>query len=297
MVWMTAEGWKGPTDVAILMAGHLGYLDAAGIESWLGTPSGPALPVGYVVNGTSVFGVAQQPQVALARSEGAPIVAVGSLVSHPTATMIWLAKSKIGAIADLKGKTIAIPGVDFQERFLQSVLARAGLTLADVTLKRVEYDLVPVLLDGRADAIFGGSENLEAVELEARGATPVITPVGELGVPAYDEAVVIARSDIVDAYPQLVRDFMSAVSRGARAARAHPRLAVQAVEEDGETNPEVSRKVMEAEMKATLPLLSTTGYMDPDQAAGLVEWMSDQGMISAEVSVPESFSNDYLERR
>lgn len=291
MAWMTAEGWKGPTDVAILMAQELGYLEAAGIESWLGTPSGPALPVGYVANGTSLFGVVQQPQVALARSEGAPVVAIGSLVPHPTAAMIWLAKSKIGDVADLKGKTIAIPGVDFQERFLESVLERAGLTLEDVEVERVGYDLVPALLSGRADAAFGGSGNIEALQLESRGAKPVVTPVGELGIPAYEEAVVIARSDLVDAYPQFVRDFMTAVSRGARAARRHPRMAVEAVEQDGETDPAVSRKLMEAEMEATLPLLSSTGYMDPGRASVLVEWMGEEGMLADEVSVPDLLSN------
>ena len=41
------------------------------------------------------FGVTQQPQVALARKTGHPIVAVGSLISQPTAAMIWLKGSKI----------------------------------------------------------------------------------------------------------------------------------------------------------------------------------------------------------
>ena len=58
----------------------------------------------------------------LERARGAQVVAVGSLISDPTAAMIWLEKSHIGGIADLKGKTIAIPGLPFQKSFLQSIL-------------------------------------------------------------------------------------------------------------------------------------------------------------------------------
>src|SRR6478752_4595307 len=113
-----------------------------------------------------------------------PIVIIGSLISQPTAALIWAKESHINEIADLKGKTIAIPGLSFQRKFLEAALAQEGLAPGDVTIKAVGYKLVPALVSGQADAIFGGSGNPEGIELASRGVQPVVTSVQGLGVPA-----------------------------------------------------------------------------------------------------------------
>ena len=68
--------------------------------------------------------------------------------------------------------------------FLQSFLARGGLTLDDVEVRRVGYELVSALTDGEVDAIFGGSWNIEGAVLEARGLKPVITRFEATASPA-----------------------------------------------------------------------------------------------------------------
>jgi putative hydroxymethylpyrimidine transport system substrate-binding protein len=258
-VRVTLDGIEGAENVGILMALHRGYFKDVGLNVWVGSPIEPNRPVSYVAKGTDDLGVAQQPQVAIAREKGMPIVAVGSVISQPTAAMIWLKDAGIHRLEDLEGKTIAVPGIPYQERFLGAILARAGLKPADVKVRRVGYGLVGALLSGRADAIFGGSANLEGVKLEARGAEPVITPVQHLGIPAYEELVVIARSDLAAGDPRLIRSFMSAVARGTAAATEDPKGAVDAIVEALEANPPPSRKVLEAQVKATLPLLSRSG--------------------------------------
>jgi putative hydroxymethylpyrimidine transport system substrate-binding protein len=62
-----------------------------------------------------------------------------------------------------------IPGLAFQRRFLEYILNQAGLTLDDVKVKSVGNDLVPALVSGRADALSGGSRNLEGADLESHG--------------------------------------------------------------------------------------------------------------------------------
>jgi len=293
-VLVTVEGREGPTDVGLLIAQERGYFFDAGINVWIGVPLYPSRPVRYVVDGTDDIGVAQQPQVAITKEKGAPIVAIGSLVSQPTAALIWLKKSKIGSIADLKGRTIAIPGVPFQEALLERVLKRNGLTMDDVKVKPVGYKLVPALLKGRADAIFGGSWNLQGIDLELLGANPVIKRVQDLGIPAYEEAVLIARTHMVDKNPQLIRKFMSAVARGTAVALRDPAAAVKAVQEADEGDPELSARVNAAEVKATLPLLSRTGSMDPGRAAGFVDWLHQEGLIRKVPSVSELLTNRFL---
>jgi len=137
----------------------------------------------------------------------------------------------------------------------------------DVRIKSVDYSLVPALIDGRVDAIFGGSWNLEGVELESHGLKPVITRVQEFGVPP--------------------------VIRGNAAAAEDPRAAVNAIMEAGVAGTDVSRKAMEAEVAATSPLLSKSGYMDPEQASQLADWMYEEGMIQRKPPVSALLTDDY----
>ena len=235
-----------------------------------------------------MFGVTQLPQLMLAQEKGQPLVVIGSLVSQSTAAMIWLPKSKIRDIPDLKGKTIAIPGIAFQEPLLESVLEPTGLTLADVEIKPVGYGLMAALLSGRADAIFGGSANVEGAALEADGADPVIRPVRSLGVPNYDELVVIARREFVETEPQVARDFMAAVRRGVAEEVRDPSAAVKLIEESFESSPESSREGDEEQVsKQPVPLLSESGSIDPDQVQGLVDWMYEKGLIERKWSASE----------
>lgn len=277
LVDITLNGKDGPENASILMAAKCGFFADAGIRVTVTSPGGMNYPLFYVAAGTIPIAVSNQPQVAIATAKGVPVEAIGSLVSQPTAAMIWLKKSGIKDVADLKGRTIAIPGVPFQKEFLQVILAREGLSLADVNVEVVGYELLPALTEGKADAIFGGSTNLEGAALRAGGLEPVITPVQDLGIPDYDELVVIARPDFVAENRQLIQEFMAALSRGRAAAVANPGRVRQLMEGSAEAY-ELTRAQREAEIKATLPLLAESARVDPAEAERLAAWMRREGL-------------------
>jgi putative hydroxymethylpyrimidine transport system substrate-binding protein len=272
------DEWENPETAGILMANKRGYFADLGLEVSTLAPPRPGAVIPDVVAGGDAVGISHEPEVALAKEEGEPIVIIGSLISRPTAALIWLKKSKIDSIADLKGKTVAIPGLPFQELFLEKALAQGGLTLEDVKVESVANEVMADLASGRADAIFAPS-NLRGTELEARGLSPVIKPVRDFGIPAYDELVLIAQADCVAKNPKLFRKFLAAVARGTAAAVEGPAGAVKAFETEYETNPETGRKALEAQIKATFPLLSRSGKVSPAQARHLVDWMHEEGMI------------------
>ena len=292
---LSFEGQMSPAEAAIQMAVTKGYFRDVGLTVFTGVPVWPRRPVSYIAAYTDDIAVAQQPQVALGKDHGAPIVAVGSLISEPTAALIWLKGSGIRSIADLKGKTIAAPGIPYQDEMLESILGRAGLNPDDVEVKHVGYHLMPALLHGKADAIFGGSWNVEGVTLRRRGLNPVIKTVQELGVPSYAETMIVTRADRAAREPQVVRKFMAALERGVAAVRKDPRLAAKILASSPHEF-RTSRGEMEAQMRATLPLLSQTGSIDPDQAAKLLTWMHGEGMIRRQPPVSELFTDEFLPR-
>ena len=291
-ILVSLEGAESAQNVGVLMAVERGFFKDVGLDVWAGLPLKPNRPVAYVANNIDDFALAQMPQVVMGREKGMPIVAVGSVVRQPTAAMIWLKESGISGIADLKGRTIGLPGAPFQASLLQAVLGRVGLTLDDVKLKRAGYETVYNLTTGQVDAIFGDSWNLQGIELESLGERPVITRVEDLGVPDYEEVVVVTRTDFAAEEPQLVRDFMTAVARGTAAA-ADPQAAAHLIRTKigGTTLPD--RQMVEAQVKATLPLLSRSGYMDPGRAEGLADWMYEEDLIQQEWPSEELLSNEY----
>ncbi len=292
---VTLDARVGAANAGFVAARDLGFFADAGLSVFMGAPANPELPVSYVGQGYD-FGLAQQPQVAMARDIGYPIVAVGSVVSHPTAAMIWLKGAGIDEISDLEGKTVAIPGVPFQRAFLAKVLESGGLTLDDVQILRADYDSLSALLRGKADAIFGGSREIEGVALESRGAEPVITPIQKFGVPDYEELVVIARSRCVHKHPQLARAFLGAVARGYQAVLKHPVAAGRLIAGNVESDPASSPQEATAQVKAMIPFLSEVGRMDPERASKLVEWMYDRDLIGEEPAASDLLTNAYWPR-
>jgi len=118
--------------------------------------------------------------------------------------------------------------------------------------------------------------------------------VSSLGIPAYEGLVWIARTDFAAKHPRLIRGFMSAVRRGTAAAIADPKAAARVIDASVESNPESGLKELEAQVEATLPLLSKTGYMDPRTASRLVAWMHRQGMIDQLLPVSALLTNRYI---
>ena len=127
------------------------------------------------------------------------------------------------------------------------------------------------VISGRADAMFGGFLNVEGVDLAERGLDPRVVPVDRLGVPTYDELVLVADADRVAEDPQPIRDFLAALERGTEAAAKDPQAATDALVEAGDgLDPDLTR----AEVDKTLPRLvppgdDPYGWMDPRALAAL----------------------------
>jgi putative hydroxymethylpyrimidine transport system substrate-binding protein len=295
---LTLEGPPDVEDAGILLADQRGYFAAAGLDVDVLSPVVTRNVPGYVDEGADDIGILPQPQLPIEVEKGRPLVAIGSLVRRPLMAMMVLAGSGIADIADLEGKAIAINGLSFEEAFLRSILRRAGLMLEDVELKRVNYQLVPALINGRADAILGVSTNLEGVELEACGLKPLVIPLGRLGIPSYEELVVVVRRNRLSEKPRWIRAFMSALARGTAAAIKDPQAAADAIAisrvDLGVAEPQMPGIAL-AKVKATLPLLSRSGRLNEGRAADLVAWMRREQLIQSKPPVSEWLTNRFVE--
>jgi putative hydroxymethylpyrimidine transport system substrate-binding protein len=294
---LTLDFYPNPDHAGIYMGEKLGYFEDAGLDLNLRTPSDPSAPLKLLAAGQTDLAISYEPELVLAKEKGLDLVAVAALVNRPLTSMIWLRKSGIGGVGGLRGKTIATAGIPYQNAYLQTILARAKLKPSDVKAVNVGFGLLPAIAGGRAQAMLGGFSNVEGVDLRLRGKDPVITPVDQLGVPSYDELVLVARRQQLEEDPQAIRLFVAALARGTAAAASNPEAATKALLE---ANPDLDPKLTRAEMAATLPLLDPPrgghpyGYMDPAQWSEFIGWMRDNELIASLPPSSSVLSNAYL---
>jgi putative hydroxymethylpyrimidine transport system substrate-binding protein len=294
---LTLDFYPNPDHAGIYMAQELGYFEEAGLDVSVDEPADPSLPMKLVAAGRTDLAISYEPEVVLAREQGLDVVAVASLVDTPLTSMIWLAKSEIKGVADLRGKTVATAGIPYQDAFLQTILARVGMQPSDVRPINIGFNFIPALLSGSADATLGGFRNIEGVDLRERGKAPVVTPVDRLGVPTYDELVLVANREELEADPEPYRLFIAALQRGTEAAVARPNAATDAILA---ANSALEPKLTAAEVEATLPLLSAEsegrpfGYLDPAAWDAFAAWMRDNELVESRLRAAELLSNDYL---
>src|SRR6185295_11114857 len=158
---------------------------------------------------------------------------------------------------------------------------------------------LPALLGGSAQAMLGGFFNIEGVDLEQRGKDARVIPVDEIGVPVYDELVLVARRQSLEEDPEKFRLFVAALERGTEAAVKQPGAAAKAITE---ANPDLEPKLARAEVLTTLPILAGEGstegqpygYMDPKEWETFAGWMRDNGLIDSLPRASELLDNGYL---
>jgi putative hydroxymethylpyrimidine transport system substrate-binding protein len=219
--------------------------------------------------------------------------------------LIWLKKSKIESIKDLKGKTVGVSG-DGPSSTLNTILEKNGVPASSVKQIDVGYDLQKVLVAGRVDASITGYWNVEGVQLKQAGLHPTVTPVDKAGSPTYDELVLIASTEHLKdgRRVEIYLRFNAGLQEGTKAAVADPTAAFNAI---AAKYPDLKktaadRRFNAASLKVTLPVLAQTniganpfGWQDPGTWAAYGKWMHDNGELSkSDTTYTDAITNDLL---
>jgi putative hydroxymethylpyrimidine transport system substrate-binding protein len=294
---LTLDWFPNPDHVAIYEAQNQGYFRDVGLDVRPRVPSDPSAPIRQVAAGRTDLAISYEPEVFLAREQGLPVVAVAALVQRPLTSLMATRKSGVRSVRDLRGKRVGTAGIPYQEAYLKTILRRGKVPESSVKTTNVGASLLPAMLSGKVDATLGAFWNVEGVELRQRRQRPWIAPVDRLGVPDYDELVLVANSDKLDEQRDDLRLFISAVSRGARAARENPATASRNLIDN---NPDLRARTTRESVRLTIPALfpedrsKPFGYMNPVQWRNYGGWMVDNGVLKDLPNVDEALTNDLL---
>ncbi len=294
---LALDFYVNPDHAGIYTALERGYFEEAGLDVRARVPSDPSAPIQQVAAGRVDLAISYEPEVLIARDEGLPVKAVAALVPHPLTSLISLPEAGIRNAGDLRGKTIVTAGIAYQDVFLDAILDARGIDPDTVERVDVGLGLLPAVISGRADAMLGGFRNIEGVDLAERGRDPRVVPVDELGIPTYDELVLVANEKAIEEDPEPIRLFLAALERGTRDAVADPQAAASAVLAAGDG---LDPKLTRAEVEATLPLLLPERKRDPFGYMRAREWeefagfLVDRHFITTRFDADEVLTNELL---
>ena len=284
-----------PDHVGIYNAQESGEFAKAGLRVKIVTPSDPAAPLKLVAAGRADLAISYEPEVLLARESGADVLSVAAIATRPL-TSLMSVRGKPVSPESLSGKTVGTAGIPYQDAYLETILDEAGVDASTVKKVNVGFNLVPAMLSGRVDATLGAFWNVEGVQLRRQQRRPRILPVDQVGVPAYDELVVIARRETVRSDGAMIRRFVQALSRGTTAARRDPQAAVDALLKAA---PDLDKGFARASVRATLPVLfpegdKPFGWQDPAQWQSYIDWMVKAGQLERPMAAGAVLTNEFL---
>ena len=164
--------------------------------------------------------ITYQPDLMLHLQEGLPLLRFGTLIETPLNSLVVLQNGPVQALADLKGKTIGYSVAGFEDVYVAVLLESVGLTMSDVTLVNVNFNLTASLMAGQVDAVIGAFRNFELTQLALEGAEGFAFFPEENGVPPYDELIYATSADKRDD-PRLGR-FLLAVEEATIFLTNHP---------------------------------------------------------------------------
>lgn len=276
------------------MAG--GALRQAGLSVHVSSPNSVSEPLQLLAAGKVDVALASEPQVLLARQQGTPIVAVAAIVQKPLSSLISLPAKHIASVAELRGKTVGTPGAADDTDLLQTIVQGAGVPSSSVKQVNLGFNLVPSLLNRSVDATFGGGWNYAAIKLQQAGKRPNVLRSTQLGVPTYDQLVVVISKKTIINQSNLIRRFVQALARGYETARADPQTAVQSLVA---ANPELNRKLQLASVQATeadfFPAgKQPWGYQDATRWNAFGSWLIRHHLITNPLAVQAASTNELL---
>jgi putative hydroxymethylpyrimidine transport system substrate-binding protein len=270
------DWFANPDHAPLFVAQQQGYFKQQGLAVKLIGPADPADPPKLVAVGKADLAVTYQPQLYLQAQQGLPLVRIATLISSPLNCLAVNANSNIIKLSDLKGKSIGYSAGGIDSAMVHAMLIKDHVSLNDVKLIDVNYDLTQALITGKVDAVTGIMRNFELIQMRLAGFHPRAFYPENYGVPPYDELIIVANTqELTD--PRIPK-FLSALKAGEDYLQRHPQ---QSWDLFVKNHPELNNELNKEAWFATLPVFAKNpAALDVKRYQNFAQFMQAQGLIS-----------------
>ncbi len=252
--------------------------------------------VKLVAAGELPFAVVSGEQVVLARANGLPVKYVAQWYRDYPVAIFSLKEKGIVNPADLKGKTVGLPGL-FGATYVgwKAFMAANDLKDDDVKVSTIGFTQIAAVQQGKVDAAVGYSVN-EPVVLEKQGVAVNVMPIS----PQVDMVAngLLTSDKVASGNPALVKAFVRAIVKGIKDTINNPDEAMRITTKyvDGL---KADDPVQKAVLAATVANMKGDGQAPIGQSSA-ASWANTQdvliaiGMTKNRVDVNTLYTNEFL---
>ncbi len=255
--------------------------------------------ISLVAGGQIDFGISDGDQEIIAREKGIPVKVVYSMYVKYPVCIVALEKTGIKSTADLKGRSIGLPGPYGSSYIgLQILLAHAGLSLDTVQLKYIGYTQIESLLAGRVDAAVVYVNN-EAIVLRDMGYA--VNVIEAYNVTPMVSAAIITSDTRIQSNPDLVLRFVRAVVRGSEFALNNRGQVMDLLRKSIPTltdeNLDINKKVLIESMKLWRDKDiegNRLGYTTREDWQKSIDQLFQLGLVKKKIRPEECYTDRFL---
>ena len=229
-------------------------------------------------------------EVMAARDEGLDVVGFSTMYQRYPVCLIVPEDSPIKTPADLKGRSVGIPG-PFGENYLAllAMLQKANLPIDQVDVQHIGYTQLAAMQAKRVDSVIGFTNN-DAVQMRRAGLT-----IREIHLPDDVPLVgagLIAKSDLVADYTDAAIRFTKSMAEAIELCRKDPEIAIKATKNHvpGMTDP-ADEAAARAVLAATLPLYGDkVGIVDFPRWEKMSSFLAESGITKKAIPADQACS-------
>lgn len=281
------DWFPNPDHAPLFVAKEYGFFKKEGLHVKLIGPANPADAPKLVAAGKADIAVTYQPQLIMQVNQGLPLVRIGTLIATPLNCLVVKANSKIKSIKDLKGKTIGYSTAGVDSVMLKTMLEHNGLSLKDVKLINVHYDLTQALLAGKIDAATGMMRNFELTQMALNKQPGRAFYPEENGIPPYDELVLVAnKKELQDINKtKSLAKFLKALTLATQYLINHPQKTWQTF---SKAHPELNNQLNKQAWFNTLPRFALRpAALDQSRWKTYINFLYREGLIKKKLPLQD----------
>jgi putative hydroxymethylpyrimidine transport system substrate-binding protein len=267
----------------IYMAVHGGRDREHGIRLQIREPGGGPDALKLVASGRVDLGVLDIHDLAIARQEGAELVAIGALVGRPLAALI--ARPGITRPRDLEGRIVGVSGLPSDPAFLRAILEHDGADYSAVRQVTIGFSAVSRILSRRVDAV-PAFWNAEGVALKRRGIAVREFRVEDYGAPPYPEVILITSRRTLEQRRDRLRRALVAIQDGLRDTLADPDAAAREIARAAQTS---DVDLVREQLRAVGPAFAPGLRFDPTVIDRWADFDARIGIVEDRPDVPAAF--------
>jgi NitT/TauT family transport system substrate-binding protein len=286
-----AAGYNAGYELAV----EKGFYRDVGLDVTIEPGNGSQITAQLVAAGKADIAFADASPVMKLISQGAKMKVIATILQGNPAQVTALKKTGLKSVADMKGRSVAMPNGGSQAAMFPLVLAANGLKESDIKLVNMPPDsMIPSLMQGTVDVILGSVDafgpQLKSMNVETDNFLFI-----DSGAPTVSTSI-IASEAFLAAHPDQAKAFVAASLKGWYATLDDQPAGVAAMKK---IFPDANDKLAPGQIDATKFLMCVNrakfvGKATPEQWNDTVRIFAAIGVLPADIPADKYYTYDYL---